>query len=255
MTLLNARPRRGGFLSFPLVLVTALSLSLTACGGDDKDDAAAQSTPAPSTPATTAAPETPTATGTVKRTSAELAKALLEQADLPTGYQPEKDDPAGDAEKPFSSASSKCKTLVKFLNATEAPGAKATTHRSFSAGQEGTLIDFGLDAMGNSAEVAYLQHAYRKAVTSCSKVTMKIGQGSYSMEVEEIEAPQFGTDPFAFRLTATSGSRRGLEFTAATTGVEDVVVSVTLLAGQEGELEGATEAAVSKAQQVLKKGA
>jgi hypothetical protein len=245
------------FVSFPLTLVTALSLSLTACGGDDKD--AAQSNQAASTPTPTVTPETPDVTGTpaatVKRTSAELAKALLEIADLPAGYQVEKDDPAGDAEKPFSSASSKCKTLVRFLNATEAPGAKATTHRSFSAGQEGTFLDFGIDAMGNKDEVAYLQHAYKKAVTSCPKVTMKLGEGSSTMEVEEISAPQFGTDPFAFRLTATSGSRRGLEFTAATTGVEDVVVSVTLLAGQEGELEGATEAAVSKAQQVLKKGA
>ena len=254
MTLLMPRLRRGG--SFPIVLVAALSLSLTACGGDDKD--AAQSDPAASTPTPTVTPETPvsgTPAAAVKRTSAELAKALLEIADLPDGYRLEKDDPAGDAEKPFSSTSSKCKTLIKFLNATEAPGAKATTHRSFSASQEGTFLDFGIDAMGNKDEVAYLQHAYKKAVTSCPKVTMKIGEGTYSMEVEEISAPQFGTDPFAFRLTATSGSRRGLEFTAATTGVEDVVVSVTLLAGQEGELEGATEAAVSKAQQVLKKGA
>lgn len=244
------------FVSFPLALVTVLSLSLTACGGDDTDDAAATSA---STPTPTVTAETPGVSGTpaatVKRTSAELAKALLEIADLPDGYQLEKDDPAGDAEKPFSSTSSKCKTLIKFLNATEAPGAKATTHRSFSAGQEGTFIDFGIDAMGNKDEVAYLQHAYRKAVTSCPKVTMKIGEGKYSMEVKEITAPQFGTDPFAFRLTATSGSRRGLEFTGATTGVEDVVVSVTLLAGQDGELEGATEAAVAKAQQVLKKGA
>jgi hypothetical protein len=243
------------FALLPLVLVTALSVSLSACGGDDKDEAAGQSTPPAST--LTVTPETPDASGspaaTVKRSSAELAKALLEIADLPEGYELEKDDPAGDAEKPFSSTSSKCKTLVKFLNATEAPGAKATTHRSFSAGQEGTFLDFGIDAMGNKDEVAYLQHAYKKAVTSCPKVTMRIGEGSYSMEVEEISAPAFGADPFAFRLTATSGSRRGLEFTAATTGVEDVVVSVTLLAGQEGELEGATEAAVSKVQQVLKK--
>jgi hypothetical protein len=247
------------FVSFPLALVTVLGLSLTACGGDDKDNAAGQSGPAASTPAPIATPETPDVSGspavTVKRTSAELAKALLEIADLPDGYQLEKDDPAGDDEKPFSSTSSKCKTLIKFLNATEAPGAKATTHRSFSAGQEGTFLDFGIDAMGNKDEVAYLQHAYKKAVTSCPKVTMTIGAGKYSMEVEEISAPQFGTDPFAFRLTATSGSRRGLEFTAATAGVEDVVVSVTLLAGQDGELEGATEAAVSKAKQVLKKGA
>ena len=71
------------------------------------------------------------------------------------------------------------------------------------------------------------------------------------MKVEKISAPQFGTGPFAFRLTGTSGPKRGLEYTAATTGVNDVVVSVGVLAGQ-GELEAATEAAVTKAQQVLK---
>jgi hypothetical protein len=243
------------FVRFPLALAAVLSLSLTACGGGD-DKSAAPSTPAASTSAPTVAPAvTKTPSGTVKRTSAELAKALLELVDMPDGYQLEKDDPADADEKPFSSANSKCKTLVRFLNANEAPGAKATTHRSFSAGQEGTFIDFALDAMGNADEVAYLQHAYKKAVNDCPKVTMKIGETSSSMKVEEIPAPQFGTKPFAFRLTATSGSRRGLELTAATTGVEDVIVSVNLLAGQDGELEGATEAAVSKAQQVLKKGA
>ncbi len=239
------------FVRFPLALAAALSLSLTACGGGD-----AKSAPAASTPATTVTPAvTKTPSAAVKRTSAELAKALLELVDMPDGYQLEKDDPADADAKPFSSASSKCKTLVRFLNANEAPGAKATTHRSFSAGQEGTFVDFGLDAMGNVDEVAYLQHAYKKAVNDCPKVTMQIGDASSSMKVEEISAPQFGTKPFAFRLTATSGSRRGLEFTAATAGVEDVIVSVSLLAGQDGELEGATEAAVSKAQQVLKKGA
>ncbi|WP_433167310.1 hypothetical protein [Kribbella sp. CA-247076] len=253
MTVVTAHRRRR---LVPLALATALSLSLAACGGDKDDTAGAPSasTPASSTPPADAdSSKTPGAA--VKRTSAELTRALLELSELPDGYQLEEDDPAGDAEKPFSSASSKCKTLVRFLNATEAPGAKATTHRSFSAGSEGSFLDFGIDAMGNNDEVAYLQHAYRKAVTSCPKVTMRIGEGSYSMEVEEIAAPQIGTDPFAFQLTVTSGSRRGLEFTAATTGVEDVVVSVTLLAGQDGELEGATEAAVAKAQQVLKKGA
>ena len=58
------------------------------------------------------------------------------------------------------------------------------------------------------------------------------------MEVEEIPAPKFGTEPFAFRLTGTSGPKRGLEYTAATTGIDDVILSVGVLAGQEGELDG-----------------
>jgi hypothetical protein len=242
------------FVSFPLALA-ALSMSLTACGGDDKKSEAAASA---STPPSTAASSKPSAPDTtvIKRTTAELTKALLELDDLPSGFTLEKDDPDEDA-NPFSSSSSRCKTLVKYLNADKAPGAKASVHRTFSAGQEGPYIDFGLDSMGTAAKVADLQETYRDAVTACSKVTMKIeGLGNTSMKVEQISAPKLGTGPFAFRLTGVSGPKRGLELISATTGVEDVVVSIGLIAGQDGDLEGATEAAVVKAQQVLsKKGA
>jgi len=238
------------FVSSPLALAAALSLSLTACGGDDKESG---STPAPSTPAPSVT--TPAPSGTpgepVTRTAAELTKALLVLSDLPTGFKQEKDEPDDNA-KPFSSPSSRCKTLVKYLNATKAPGSKASVSRSFSGSQEGPYIDFGLDSMGTADKVADLQGTYEDAVDSCSKVTLKTeGVGSTSMKVEKISAPQFGTGPFAFRLTGTSGPKRGLEYTAATTGVNDVVVSVGVLAGQ-GELDAATEAAVTKAQQVLK---
>ena len=239
------------FVSFPLALTTALTLSLTACGGDDKESAA---TPPGNTPAPSVTPSTPSETprGPVTRTTAELTKALLALTDLPAGFSLEKDDPDDDA-KPFSSSSSRCKTLVKYLNATKAPGSKASVTRSFYGSQEGPYIDFGLDAMGTADEVADLQETYEAAVDSCSKVTLKTeGEGSTSMKVEKITAPQFGTGPFAFRLTGTSGPKRGLEFAAVTTGVNDVIVSVGVLAGQGTELEAATEAAVGKAQQVLK---
>jgi hypothetical protein len=234
------------FVSFPLALTTALTLSLTGCGGDDKKTAA----PPASTPTPSATPsETPT--GPVVRTTAELTKALLLLSDLPTGFTQAKDE-ADDGSKPFSSSSSRCKTLVKYLNATKAPGSKASVTRSFAGGQEGPYIDFGLDAMGTVDKVADLQEEFEKAVDSCAKVTLKVeGEGSTSMKVEKISAPQYGTGPFAFRLTGTSGPKRGLEATFATAGVNDVVVSVSVLAGQ-GELEAATEAAVAKAQQVLK---
>ena len=241
------------FVSFPLALAAALALSLTACGGADKKSGSAASTPAGTTPAPSVTPSAPSGTPgeSVTRTAAELTKALLVLSDLPTGFTQQKDEPDDNA-KPFSSPSSRCKTLIKYLNATKAPGSKASVTRSFSGSQEGPYIDFGLDSMGTADKVADLQGTYEDAVDSCSKVTLKTeGVGSTSMKVEKISAPQFGTGPFAFRLTGTSGPKRGLEYTVATTGVNDVVVSVGVLAGQ-GELDAATEAAVTKAQQVLK---
>jgi hypothetical protein len=83
-------------------------------------------------------------------------------------------------------------------------------------------------------------------------VTLRIsGQGTSPMEVREVSAPQFGEHPLAFRLTGTAGPLQGLEFTMATTGLNDVILSVAVLAGQPGELDGATDAAVTKARKVL----
>ncbi|GAA1599177.1 hypothetical protein GCM10009789_61560 [Kribbella sancticallisti] len=240
----------------PLALAAALSLSLTACG-DDKSSASTTPSSTPSAVATPADPtptETPTETGPVKRTSAELTKALLELKDLPTGFTLVPDEPDDEDVIPFSSSAGKCKPLVKFLNADKAPGSKANAHRSFTGGQEGPYIDFSLDSMNTSTAVGKLQTSYREAVESCQKVTMRVAeQGSSPMAVEEITAPQFGEGPFAFKLTGSSGPLEGREFTMATTGVGDVIVAVGIMAGQQGELDGATEAAVEKARAVLAK--
>lgn len=240
-------------MSFPLALATALTLSLTACGGGDKLDAGTSpTTPAPSSTPSTPSPSTATSAAPVTRTSAELTKALLVLSDLPSGFSEEKGDPGGGS-KPFSSPSSRCKTLVKYLNATKAPGSKASVTRTFSGGQEGPYIDYGLDSMGTADKVADLRDSYADAVDSCAKVSLKTqGAGSTSMKVEKITAPAYGTKPFAFRLTGTSGPKRGLEYTAAVTGVDDVILSVGVLASQGTELDPATEAAVTKARQVLK---
>jgi len=227
-------------------MLAVLVLSLSACGGgDDKQSAAPPAaTPTPSpTASTPAAP--------VARTTAELTKALLELADLPGGFTEDKEEPDEDA-KPFSSPSNRCKTLVKYLNATKAPGSKASVARTFTGGQEGPYIDFGLDSMSTAEQVAELRDSYAEAVESCTKVTLKTdGAGSTSMKVETITAPEYGSKPFAFRLTGTSGPKRGLEYAAVVTGVDDVIVSVGVLAGQGTELDAATEAAVTKARHVL----
>ncbi|GAA1579691.1 MULTISPECIES: hypothetical protein [Kribbella] len=231
-----------------LALAAALALSLTACGGNDKKDAAPPAAPSSSAPPSVA-PSTPA--GPVPRTTAELTAALLQLADLPSGFSLDKDE--DDGTKPFSAPTSRCKPLVKYLNASKAPGSKATASRTFTGGQEGPYIDYGLDAMGTAGEVEDLRASYAKAVDSCSKVTLKTpGSGNTSMKVETITAPAYGTKPFAFQLTGTSGPKRGLEYAAVVTGVGDVILSVGVLAGQGGELDPATEAAVTKARQVLK---
>lgn len=240
------------FVSLPLALTAAFALSLTACGGDDKNSGSAPSTPAATTPAPSVTASTPSERTPVTRTADELTKALLVLQDLPSGFTLEADEP-DDGAKAFSSSSSRCKTLVKYLNATKAPGSKVSVSRSFSGSQEGPYIDFGLDSMGTAKEVADLQETYADAVDSCTKVSLKTeGEANTSMKVEKISAPKFGTGAIAFRLTGTSGPKRGLEFSVATSGVGDVVVSVGVLAGQGSELDAATEAAVSKAHQVLK---
>jgi hypothetical protein len=140
------------------------------------------------------------------------------------------------------------------LNADEAPDSKRSVRRSFSGGQEGPYIDFSLDSMSTSKAVRTLQTSYREAVASCKKVTMRMdGAGSTQMEVVEIPAPKFGEEPFAFKLTGVSGPKEGLEFDSAITGVGDVILAVGVLAGQPGELDGATEAAVEKARTTLAK--
>ncbi|GAA3127750.1 hypothetical protein JOF29_007471 [Kribbella aluminosa] len=231
-----------------LALAAVLALSLTACGGNGKKDAAPPATPGPST---TPSATPSTSAGPVSRTSAELTAALLQLADLPSGFSLDKSE--DDGTPPFSAPTSRCKPLVKYLNASKAPGSKATATRTFTGGQEGPYIDYGLDSMGTAGEVTDLRESYAKAVDSCSKVTLKTaGSGNTSMKVEAITAPAYGTKPFAFQLTGTSGPKRGLEYAAVVTGVGDVILSVGVLAGQGGELDPATEAAVTKARQVLK---
>jgi hypothetical protein len=204
-------------------------------------------TPAPSTPA----PSTPSAT-TATRTAAHLAKALLALADLPAGFSVEKDDDSGDDDVTLSSKDAKCAKLVAFSNAEVPPGSKATAGQSYSGGAEGPFIDESLDAMGSAAAVGALQKSFRQAIASCRAMTLTIpGEGRSPISVREVSAPKSGTDPVAVRFTATSGPLAGLEVTMVTTGVSDVVLALTVINGLPEDIEGATSAAVHKAQSVL----
>ncbi|MET7281715.1 hypothetical protein ABZS29_26000 [Kribbella sp. NPDC005582] len=244
------------FVSSSLALAAALTFTLSACGGGD-DKGSAPPTPAPSAPSSTPPAAVPAttdpATGLVVRSEADLTKALLELSELPTGFSREQDEPDDGSKPPFWTSSGRCTTLVKYLNATKAPGSKATVSRSFSGGQEGPYIEFGFDSLGSVAKVASLREKYADAVSSCPRVSMRTeGDSSTTMQVDELPAPKYGTEPFAFRLMGVSGPKRGLEFTALITGVNDVILSVSVLAGDEAVLEAASEAASTKALAVLK---
>jgi len=234
-------------------------LALSACSGGS-DTAASTPSPAASTPApttTTPTATTPTAvpsTPPVKpaRTAAQLAKALLALADLPPGFSVEKDEGGDDSDVAVSSKDARCAKLVAFSNADNPPGSKASAGQSYSGGAQGPFIDESIDAMGSPAAVRALQKSFKQAVAACRTMTLKVpGEGSSPISVREVAAPQAGTDPVAVRFTATSGPLEGFEVTMVTTGVDDVVLALTVINGLAEDIDGATSTAVEKAQDVL----
>jgi hypothetical protein len=247
----------------PLFAAAALALSVTACAGASE---AGSPSPSTSTVPTTASSvtATPTSTATTStppaprptaraRTAAELTKALLVLKDLPTGFAIESDDGTdGEDDVKVSSKDPRCARLVALTNADTPPGSRASAHQSFSGGEQGPFIDEGLDAMGSAGAVQALQRSFRSAINACHTLTLTVpGQGRSPMAVREVSAPQVGTNPVAVRFTATAGALEGLEVTMVTTGVNDVIVSMSVLAGQPDDVDGATGDAVAKAQKVL----
>jgi hypothetical protein len=235
-------------------------LALSACSGGSTTGSA---TPSPA-PASTSASTTPSAATTASatppttpaakpaRTAAQLAKALLALADLPPGFSVEKDEAGDDSDVTVSSRESRCAKLVALSNADNPPGSKASAGQSYSGGAQGPFIDESIDAMGSPAAVRALQKSFKQAVVACRTMTLKVpGEGSSPISVREVSAPQAGTDPVAVRFTATSGPLEGFEVTMVTTGVDDVVLALTVVNGLPEDVDGATSAAVDKAQDIL----
>jgi hypothetical protein len=114
------------------------------------------------------------------------------------------------------------------------------------------MVEESIDALGSEPAVAQAQRSFRSAVATCHQLSMKIpGQGRSTMVVTEVSAPKFGEHAAAARLTAKGGSLDGLEITEVTAGVQDVVVSVSFVAAFPEDVDGATEAAVGKAKEIL----
>jgi hypothetical protein len=173
-------------------------------------------------------------------------------ADLPPGFSLEKDDTGDDADVTVSSKDSRCAKLVAFTNADNPPGSKASAAQSYSGGSQGPFIDESIDAMGSPAAVRGLQKSFKQAVAACRTMSLKVpGEGSSPISVREVSAPEAGTDPVAVRFTATSGPLEGFEVTMVTTGVNDVVLAITVINGLAEDIDGATTTAVDKAQDIL----
>lgn len=236
-------------------------LALAACSTGTKTGAPAPSSTPSSTPTptvTTPAVTTPTAVpsstppAAIARTAATLTKALLALADLPAGFSLEKADSSDGPDVAVSSKDSRCAKLVAYTNADNPPGSKASAGQSYSGGAQGPFIDESIDAMGSPAAVRALQKSFKQAVAACRTMTLKVpGQGSSPITVRQVSAPQAGTDPVAVRFTATSGPLEGFEVTMVTTGVDDVVLAITVINGIPDDIDGATTTAVEKAQDIL----
>lgn len=247
----------------------ALVLTLSGCSGGSGQGSAA---PSASSSATTSATPTlaattssaPSATPTVApstpvakpvRTAAELTKALLVLTDLPAGFSIDKDTGDDGPDVRVSSKDSRCARLVGLTNADNPPGSKSSAGRSYSAGAQGPFVDESLDWMGSTTAVAALQRSFQKAVASCRTMSLTIpGEGRSPISVSQVSAPKAGINPVAVRFTATGGPLDGLEVTMVTTGVDDVVLAVTVVAGTPDDIDGATTIAVEKAQATLRTG-
>ena len=203
-------------------------------------------------PTSTGSPTTTTTTSLRPRTAAQLKSALLELADLPSGFALEPSGAGGDDDGSSSSRNPKCAALVKLTNADVAPGSRASAKVSLSGGQSGPFVEESIDAMGSAESVKALLASVKSAVAACGRLTVTIpGQGTSTMKVAEVSAPQFGDHPVAARMTAAGGPLDGLEITQVTTGVKDTVVAITFIMASPDEVDGATQDAVEKAEAVL----
>ncbi|WP_328329004.1 hypothetical protein OHA70_04950 [Kribbella sp. NBC_00382] len=243
------------FLS--LVLAAGLATTLAAC--NDKSDKAAtppststsstpppSSTPAPTTPSVTQSAPVPVPAA---RTKADLTKALLVLADLPSGFSV---DTSGDEEDgtKLSSTDARCKDLVLLFNAETPPGAKVIAKRSYTGGQQGPFFDEELDAMGSTAAANALLNRTKAAVKGCKTAKLTVpGAGTSTVEVSEMSVPKAGTNPVGGRFTASGGPLDGAEVLFAFTGIGDVVLAMSFDAPDV--LDGALGDAAAKATKVL----
>lgn len=251
--------RHAVFAPFALLGLVA-GATLGACSGGapaakgGTSSTAASTTTATSSPTSTTASVTSSSSTTqaaAPRTAAQLKKALLELADLPSGFAVEPPTNAGAGPK-ASSTDPRCAAFVRLSNADTPPGGKAHAEISFSGGQSGPYIDETLDSLASPKGVATLQAQYKTAISSCTKVTLSVpGAGTSVVTVRPVSPPAYGDAPVAARMNASGGPLDGLEITVVTTGVGDTVATLSFVGATPDDIDGATSASVDKATQLL----
>ncbi|NEA34234.1 hypothetical protein [Streptomyces sp. SID13031] len=241
-----------------LTIAAVLALAATSCFDPDQDSGKSGASPPTSTsstppPSSTPAPSTPSVTqsappAATARTKAELTKALLVPADIPSGFSV---DPSIDPDdSKLSSSDARCKELVLLFNAKTPPGVKAVANRSFTGGQQGPFFDEELDAMGSPAAATALLTRTKAAIKSCKSAKLTIpGVGASTMVVSEISVPAAGSNPVGGRFTANGGALNGVEIIFAFVGVGDVVLTMSFDSGDQ--VDGALGAAAVKAKKML----
>jgi len=82
---------------------------------------------------------------------------------------------------------------------------------------------------------------------SCRTVTLSLpGSGRSTFDVAVVSPPRAGDHPVAVRITARGGDLDGLELTQVVTGVDDTVVSLTLVGAVPDDVTSSAQAAVDK---------
>lgn len=208
------------------------------------------STTSSATPSTSPTPSA-TAAAAAPRTHEELATGLVALGDLPAGWSMEKGGDSGPQPR-FTASTPGCADLATILGATTLAGSVASADAAFSGGQSGPLVTESLDALPSPTQATTVLERLSAATGSCDSVRLTIpGQGSSTVSVTEVSAPQAGTHPTALRVTADDGDLEGLELTLVATQVGDVVVSLSFLGAYPEEVDGVTQGAVEKVVSVL----
>lgn len=241
-------PRRVAVLGLMLLGPLGL-LGVTGCAASTAaaHPLAAPPTAAPPSPRASAPTPAPAATAsprTTPRTTAELEKALLTLADVPSGLTAEPDTGGDDGGYSVTSTRSGCASLVRLMNAVDMPGSVANAGIGFDGGSSGPFFGEELDAFRPGGARTMVEEV-RTAVRACSAVSMDVdGSGRAPFSVEETSAPGLGQARTAVRFTETDSD--DFSFDIVFVSADDVLLSTTGMGSDPADLEGFTHDAYDK---------
>ncbi len=184
-----------------------------------------------------------------RRTEAELKRALLAGADLPSGLVVVPGQPSGAT---VASADPRCAALVTIINAPAPLGSLQHVEERLAGGASGPFVDTSIDELGSVGEVAGEQAQIKDALASCGTVTVaQSGQPPAKVDYTSVPPPRVGQDPVALHAAVVGGGNAGFEFTQVTAGVDDTVVFLSFVNTPQDQIDNITHAAIDHAARVL----